>query len=516
LQQSFNKDDVIEKLLYDAEKKESVKRLEPVRLLESTTGNYRPFKDLLRAICDTDQLKRTYHPLKSNCQNFASFVFAKSNKEGKEWSAPTSAIFKSKNKKIQPGIEADTVKYNSIVNDEKFQLYRAIIEGRTNDFQDLANDLTRLSLNSVDSQGYTLLEWGTAFSSSDWLIDEELKKKGAQIPPDEGLFRRNVYFIALQYLPPSNKAVHSKFWCFDWKLINGVNKTGDTALHLALYGEKWEIAEKILHKFEDYDVNTTNIRGDTPLHLAAKLNCEIGLFNKILDQTNLENVNKADGNGCTALHWAVRANSKGKMKFLLDRGIDINAQDNEGNTALHIAIMKELKTTVKFVKHEKMDVNVQNKDNRTALHLACKCWPNISAHSFQNILEKSTDINAQDKDGNTALHYATSEKSETGLQELLKHKDVDVNVKNNFNSTVLHYASRRQNLAVELFKLILEKSTDVNAQNRIGDTALHCAILNESQIAVEELLKDDRVNVNVENKNGETAASLLALRKRTA
>jgi ankyrin repeat protein len=415
-----------------------------------------------------------------------------------EWSAPTSAIFIPKNKKIQSGIEADAVKYNSIVNDEKFELYRAIIEGRCEHFEELTNKFTIESLNSVDSQGYTLLEWGTAFSSFNWPIDEELKEKGAEIPSDkEGLniFRRNVFFIGLQYLPP-NKAVNSKLiqnLCFDWIDIRGVNRTDDTALHLALYGEKWEIAEKILPEFEDYHVNTTNIRGDTPLHLAAKLkHCEIGLFNKILHRTNSENVNKADGNGCTALHWAARANSTEKMQLLLDGGIDINAQDNEGNTALHIAIMKELKTAKKFIKHEKVDVNVPNNDNRTALHLACKCWPNISAHTFKNILEKSTNINAQDKDGNTALHYAISEKSETALQELLKHKDVNVNVKNNFKSTVLHYASRRQNLAVELFKLILEKSTDVNAQNEKGDTALHCGILNESKIAVERLLSPER------------------------
>jgi hypothetical protein len=210
LQQSSNKDDVIKKI-YDAEKKESVKRLEPVRPLDSISGNYRPFKDLLRAICDTDQLKRRYHLLFSNCQNFASFVFAKSNKSGMIWSAPTSTIFISKNKKIQPGIEADTVKYNSIVNDEKFELYRAIIEGECEDFEELINISTIESLNSVDSQGYTLLEWGTAFSSFNWPIDEELKKKGVTIPSDEGLniFRRNVFFIGLQYLPP-NKAVNSK------------------------------------------------------------------------------------------------------------------------------------------------------------------------------------------------------------------------------------------------------------------------------------------------------------------
>ncbi|EFX66680.1 hypothetical protein DAPPUDRAFT_262728 [Daphnia pulex] len=140
------------------------------------------------------------------------------------------------------------------------------IEGRRQDFEDLAGNLTSESLNSVDSQGYTLLEWATVFSTSDWPIDQFLMEKGAEIQTDERLFRRNVFFIALQYLPSSNK---SRFLSFDGIDIHGVNQTGDTALHLTLYGEKWNVAEKILKEFPDYDVNTINSLGDTPLHSSS-------------------------------------------------------------------------------------------------------------------------------------------------------------------------------------------------------------------------------------------------------
>ena len=76
-----------------------------------------------------------------------------------------------------------------------------MVEGRREDFEQMTNNLTIESLNSVNSQGYTLLEWETVFSTSNWPIDEELKIRGATISSDEGLFRRNVFFIALQYLP---------------------------------------------------------------------------------------------------------------------------------------------------------------------------------------------------------------------------------------------------------------------------------------------------------------------------
>jgi E3 ubiquitin-protein ligase mind-bomb len=284
-----------------------------------------------------------------------------------------------------------------------------------------------------------------------------------------------LFFIALQYLPTKSKLFDS----FDGiDIINGVNKTGETALHLALYGEKWQIAEEIFRKFKNFDVNSTNVLRDTPLHLAAKLkNCEISLFKKILHRTNSENVNKADGNGWTALHSAIDRESEIKVRKLLN--------------------------------HKDVDVTIKNKDNNsTTLHLASK-WPKIPADLFQMIFKKSTDlINAHNEDGNTALHLAIMTKFESAAKKLLAHKDVNVDAKNNEMILALHRACICKNIPMDLFKIVLNKSTDVNAQDEYGHTALHYAILHQSKTHVEELLAHKDVNVNVKNVKNQTALHL--------
>jgi hypothetical protein len=93
LQQSPDKDDVTQKI-YDAEKKELVQRLGPVELLDSAMGNSKDLGYLLRAIWDTDHINTDDHLLISNCQDFASFVFEKSNLHGKKWSILSDLIAK--------------------------------------------------------------------------------------------------------------------------------------------------------------------------------------------------------------------------------------------------------------------------------------------------------------------------------------------------------------------------------------------------------------------------------------
>jgi E3 ubiquitin-protein ligase mind-bomb len=124
---------------------------------------------------------------------------------------------------------------------------------------------------------------------------------------------------------------------------------------------------------------------------------------------------------------------------------------------------------------------------------------------FRIILEKSTDVNVQEEDGQTALHGAIGEENETVVGELLKCKDVDFNIKNCVSKTALHFASWWKNIPIDLFRVILGKSTDVNAQDKHGWTALHWAIAMENRTAVEELLKRKDVDVNLKNKNNQTA-----------
>jgi ankyrin repeat protein len=534
LQQSPNKDDVINKI-YDTKQNESIKRFGQVTGYESDEEKFLSVKDLLEAIWGDNQFKKKYNLWTSNCQHFTSFIYE--NITGKKWSTTMVNQFGS-NEEIQPGINVGARKYNLIINNEKFDYYRALMEGRREDFEQMTNDLTSDSLNSVDSQGYTLLEWATVFSTSHWPIAEELKKKGAQIPLDEGLFRRNVYFIAMQYLPNTKNPKSSDS-------ADDINKTGGIKALPYLYGEKWDIVEKILNQFEDDDFNTINSQGDTPLHLAAKLKCEIGLFKKILNRTNPKNINKTDRNGWTALHSAIDKKSKTKVKellkhkdvdvnvkndikhtplhlasswedipmdlfkLILEKSKEINAQDKGEYTALHYAILyKSEMATKALLTHEDVDDKVKNNKNETALHLA-SYWKDIPVDLFNFIFKKSTNLNAQNFNGHTAFHLAIFSTSEIATKALLTHEDVDVNIKNNYNETALHLASKWTDIPVDLFKIILEKSKEINSQDIMGDTALHYAILRESEIATKELLVHSDVDVNVKNyNNNETALHL--------
>jgi ankyrin repeat protein len=211
-------------------------------------------------------------------------------------------------------------------------------------------------------------------------MDQFLIEKGAKIQTDEETFRRNVFFIALKFLDP-DKDGQTPSLAFDGVDIRGVNQSGDTALHLALEGGKGQTAKKILSHLKEYDVNTTDSKGYTPLHLAIRLQREFDdLIKKILARTNSESV---------------------------------NTQDKYGNTALHFAILSQSKAVVELLlKRKDVDVNVKNNDNHTALHFAT-VREDFSFDLFRIILEKSNDVNAQDKHGWTALIVAIRRKSET-------------------------------------------------------------------------------------------------------
>jgi hypothetical protein len=155
LQQSTNRDDVMYKL-YDPVEKKLVKRLGPVeRVSHFARGNGKDLEYLIRAIWKTNQLTTKYHLLFSNCQNFAKFVFKEASFGGMKWSTWISSIVDRiglGNKKIQTEFEAETLKYCGR-KDAKFVYYEAMAEGRRQNFEELAGNLTSKSLNSVDSQG---------------------------------------------------------------------------------------------------------------------------------------------------------------------------------------------------------------------------------------------------------------------------------------------------------------------------------------------------------------------------
>ena len=468
LQQSSELTEVCERV-YDVEKGNTVKRLGPVKELTWAIGNHQTFLKLFQSLWQTNQLNQTYHVLSSNCHNFASFVFEKANGEGKKWSTAIRGFWRKET--INPlVINVDTVRHYWIINDGKFPYYKALIENKSlAEIKRLLTNYTAESIHAKDAQGYTLLEWAEAFSRDDikrYLMTE----KGAV---QSETFKQNVFFVILQYWNFNRKMKN-----FNKKMLNnfgrfGVNRTKDTALHLALHGAKWTVVDKILSDSNNDDVNSINSLGETPLHLSTKLKLRIDLFQQLLNRTDPENVNKVDTFGYTPLHWATSVNllCNDKIKFLLDKEANINAKDsNNENTPLHCALVsRSIVATEILLKYVSKDgsnilnVNIGNKRKRTALHYGA-AWPTIPVHLFKLIVDKSTDVNVQEQYGNTPLNVALRNRSQIATENLLKLQTVDINMKNIQNATTLHHAAEWRDISVDSFKFILYKSVDINTQ----------------------------------------------------
>lgn len=128
----------------------------------------------------------------------------------------------------------------------------------------------------------------------------------------------------------------------DVKQINHANKKGETALYLAIAGNKSNVVGYLINKGAEIGVTTAegnnlvfallesyNARNKEAFESKLKLLSENGL-----------DLEQEQGNGDTWYHLAVKKGSSELLDMAAKMNLDINAKNKEGNTALHLAAMK--------------------------------------------------------------------------------------------------------------------------------------------------------------------------------
>ncbi|KAG5554539.1 hypothetical protein RHGRI_012180 [Rhododendron griersonianum] len=240
-------------------------------------------------------------------------------------------------------------------------------------------------------------------------------------------------------------------------LLCHANTDGDTPLHIAAAGGHKDVVKSLIDFAKSQVDNqqngitaannggggvpavvmkmlrATNRDGDTPLHLAARLNNNprnnqlnnqlLQVLDKLLEWRE-DLIEEQDAYGWTPLHLAARCENLKAVKKLLEKNKSVAyvATNNDKETALHIAaavgdvsIMEELLSTCPDC------WEMVNNKGQNILHIAADMESDEAAAC---ILEKpwvSRLINRKDNEGNTPLHVLASI-GKTGSRNVLASK----------------------------------------------------------------------------------------------
>jgi ankyrin repeat protein len=159
--------------------------------------------------------------------------------------------------------------------------------------------------------------------------------------------------------------------------IHSQDKDRDTALHLAAFSGKLEIAKLLI----DSGANMTaeNEHGEIPLHLVSRG------------------------------QYISQENGVGIVQLLLERGVDVNAPDRHQNTSLHFASSLGRLEIARILLDRGAKASSENDRTQTPLHLVSQ-----GGYWFQDdgpgvaklLLEGGADMHAQDEDHATPLYLA--------------------------------------------------------------------------------------------------------------
>src|SRR5215469_609200 len=169
------------------------------------------------------------------------------------------------------------------------------------------------------------------------------------------------------------------------------------------------------------------------------------------------NVNGAQGDGATALHWAAHWNDRTTAELLLRAGANANVADDEGVTPLWQACLNASAPMVELLLQAGANPNQALQNGETPLMIAAHTG-NLDV--LRLLLTRGANVNAKEASrGQNALMRAVAEDHPDTVELLIQnHPDVKARSSNGF--TPLLFAAQQGN--VRSAELLLKAGADVN------------------------------------------------------
>jgi len=179
-----------------------------------------------------------------------------------------------------------------------------------------------------------------------------------------------------------------------------------TALHVAIYKERQDIAILLLERGADTETRTSV--DETALYMASSRRCADIVRQLIRHGADLnvecEGVDEYENDvKWTPLHVAICRGTPPIARTLLEHDANPNAPDNLGATALHLASRRRRITEVELLLEYGAKVDVRDNDGWTPLHEAAHF---LDLQVVVVLLNRGADPHAQTNNGETPIQLA--------------------------------------------------------------------------------------------------------------
>ena len=171
-------------------------------------------------------------------------------------------------------------------------------------------------------------------------------------------------------------------------------------------------------------------------------------------------VNAAQVDGTTALHWAAYYDDAETTALLVKSGANVNAVNRYGVPPLALACTNGNAAVVRLLLEAGADANASMKGGETPLMLAARSG---NADAVKALLVRGAKHDARESHGQTALMWAAAE-GHVPVMRALVEAGADVNATLTSGFTPFFFAVREGR--IEAARFLLEKGIDVNAPIR--------------------------------------------------
>jgi uncharacterized protein len=195
------------------------------------------------------------------------------------------------------------------------------------------------------------------------------------------------------------------------------------------------------------------IRAESPLADAVQKSDRARIKSLLAKKTD---INSAQTDGMTALHWAIQKNDAETARLLLKAGADAKATNRYGITPLWLACQNGNGAMVEMLLAAGADCNDRERTGETVLMTAARTG-NID--SVKALLARGADVNAKEKRGQTAIMWAAAE-GHAEIVDLLIKSGADFRTPLDGGFTPLLFAIREGR--AETVQLLVKAGADVN------------------------------------------------------